>query len=97
MSAAQYTMMPPTRYGRFAVLAILASVGSMFASCSGHSMLGLVLAIISLPLGLFGILRATAPEIRGGLLSLASIVLGVLGLIVAICAMIWKIVLFPLR
>jgi hypothetical protein len=69
----------------------------MFASCSGHTILGLLLSLLSLPLGLFGILRATAPEIRGGLLSLGSIALGIIGLIVAICAMIFKIVRFPLH
>jgi len=97
MSDDRYLLSPPPRFGNFAILASLAAIGSMFASCSGHALLGLLLAILSLPLGLFGILRATAPEIRGGFISLASVALGVLGLIVAVCALIWKIVIFPLR
>ena len=90
----QYSLRPPQRMGIGAILAVLASLGSMFFSCSGHPMRGLILAIISIPLGLIGFVRAASPEVKGGFASIFSIIVGIVGVAVALVAMFFKIVLF---
>jgi len=80
--------------GVAAILAVLCSLGSMFFSCSGHPGRGLVLAGLSIPFGLFGFIRAASPEIKGGFASIFAIVVGVVGIAVALIAMFFKIVLF---
>src|SRR5260221_547457 len=54
----QYSLRPPQRMGTSAILAVLASLGSMFFSCSGRPLWGLILAALSIPFGLIGFLRA---------------------------------------
>ena len=90
----QYSLRPPQRMGLGAILAVVASLGSMFFSCSGHPMRGLILAIVAIPLGLFGFIRSASPEVRGGFASIVSIIVGVVGVAVALIAMFFKIVLF---
>jgi len=80
--------------GLSAILAVLASLGSMFFSCSGHPRRGLILAALSIPFGLVGFLRSASPEISGGFASIFSILVGVVGIAVALIAMFFKIVLF---
>jgi hypothetical protein len=80
--------------GTSAILAVIASLGSMFLSCSGRPMWGLILAALSIPFGLIGFLRAASPEISGGFASIFSILVGVVGVAVALVAMFFKIVLF---
>jgi hypothetical protein len=89
-----YSIRPPQRMGTGAIMAVVASLGSMFLSCSGHAMWGLVLAILSIPLGLFGFVRAASPEVSGGFASLISIIVGIVGIAVALVAMFLKIILF---
>ena len=90
----QYSLRPPQRMGVAAILAVLCSLGSMFFSCSGHPGRGLVLAALSIPFGLFGFIRAASPEIKGGFASIFAIIVGVVGVAVALIAMFFKIVLF---
>lgn len=90
----QYSLRPPQRMGTGAILAVLASLGSMFLSCSGRPIWGLILAVLSIPFGLFGFIRAASPEISGGFASIFSIIVGVVGIGVALVAMFAKIVLF---
>jgi hypothetical protein len=90
----QYSLRPPQRMGTGAILAVLASLGSMFLSCSGRPIWGLVLAVLSIPLGLIGFVRAASPEISGGFASIFSIIIGIVGVGVAVVAMLFKIVLF---
>ena len=90
----QYSLRPPPRMGISAILAVLASLGSMFFSCSGHPTRGLVLAVISIPLGLIGFVRAASPEVKGGFASIFAIIIGIVGVAVALIAMFFKIVLF---
>lgn len=90
----QYSLRPPQRMGTSAILAVIASLGSMFLSCSGRPMWGLILAALSIPFGLIGFLRAASPEISGGFASIFSILVGVVGVAVALVAMFFKIVLF---
>ncbi|HEV8604595.1 MAG TPA: hypothetical protein VGQ99_04475 [Tepidisphaeraceae bacterium] len=90
----QYSLRPPPRIGTSAILAVLASLGSMFLSCSGRPLWGLILAVLSIPLGLIGFIRAASPEIKGGIASILSIIVGIVGVAVAVVAMFFKIVLF---
>jgi hypothetical protein len=90
----QYSLRPPQRMGVSAILAVLASLGSMFFSCSGHPGRGLILAALSIPFGLVGFIRAASPEIKGGIASIMAIIIGVVGITVALIAMFFKIVLF---
>jgi len=90
----QYSLRPPQRMGVAAILAVLCSLGSMFFSCSGHPGRGLILAALSIPFGLFGFIRAASPEIKGGFASIFAIIVGVVGVAVALIAMFFKIVLF---
>jgi len=89
-----YSMRPPSKFGTAALLAVLASVGSMFLSCSGRPLWGLILAVLSIPFGLVGVLRSVSPEVHGGFASIISIIVGVVGIAVAVIAMVFKIVLF---
>src|SRR5882762_3816932 len=86
-----YSIRPPQRMGTGAILAVIASLGSMFLWCSGRPVIGLVLAIVAIPLGLFGFVRAASPEVSGGIASILSIIVGVVGVGVALVAMLTKI------
>ena len=90
----QYSLRPPQRTGLAAILAVLASLGSMFFSCSGRPLWGLILAILTIPFGLIGFIRAASPQISGGFASIFSILIGIVGIAVALIAMFFKIVLF---
>ncbi len=94
MANGNYSMRPPSRFGKGALLAGIASAGSMVLSCSGRPMWGLILAILAIPLGLVGLLRSASSEVHGGMTSIIAIVVGLLGIGVAIVAMVFKIVLF---
>jgi hypothetical protein len=89
-----YSIRPPQRMGAGAILAVIASLGSMFLSCSGRPLWGLILAILSIPFGLFGFIRAASPEVSGGFASILSIIIGIVGVGVAVVAMFAKIILF---
>ena len=52
------------------------------------------LAILSIPFGLFGFIRAASPEVSGGFASILSIIVGIVGVGVALVAMFFKIILF---
>lgn len=70
--------------GTGAVLAILAAVGSFFLSFSGNPGWGVLAAIVSIPLGIFGLLRASSPRVSGGIMSIIAILLGIFALGIAI-------------
>jgi hypothetical protein len=89
-----YSIRPPSKFGTAALLAVIASLGSMFLSCSGRPLWGLILAILSIPFGLVGVLRAASPQVHGGFASIFSIIVGIVGVAVALIAMFFKIVLF---
>jgi hypothetical protein len=71
-----------------AIVAILAAVGSYLMSFSGRPFWGMLAALIALPFGVFGLIRAASPRVGGGLLSLIALVLGVLAMGVAVLVMI---------
>lgn len=80
------------RTGTTATLAIIAAIACYVLSCAGHPLFGLLAAILSIPLGVIGLIMAASPRVSGGIISIVAIVLGVIGLVVAILGIIGVIV-----
>lgn len=80
------------RTGCAATLAILAALGCYLAVCSGRPGMGILLSVISLPLGVAGLVMAASPRVSGGLLSVAAIVLGGIGFVLSLVASLGAIV-----
>lgn len=78
--------------GTLAVGAIIAAVISYVLTFAGHPIIGLLSAIISIPLGVIGLMMAASPRVGGGLLSIAGIVMGVIAIGVAVLGGIGKII-----
>jgi|1185.fasta_scaffold971602_1 hypothetical protein len=62
------------------IIAIAAAIASFFVSASA----GFLLAMIALAFGVFGLLLSFAPSVRGGLVSMLSLVLASIGIVAAI-------------
>jgi hypothetical protein len=71
-----------------AILAIIAAAGSYFMSFSARPFWGMLAALISIPLGILGLVRAASPRVGGGLLSLIAMILGVFAMGLAVLVMI---------
>jgi hypothetical protein len=81
-----YSLFPPPKYSIAAVLSFCAAIGSLVSSCTGHPYRGILLAVVSCPFALFGLLRSISPSIKGAWMSLGALVFGVVGLVVSIIA-----------
>jgi len=68
------------RIGMAATLSIVAAIGSFFV----NPLPGFFLALVAIFLGIIGFVMAASPRVRGGILSIFSIILGVAGLLVSI-------------
>ena len=77
-------MQQEQRTGIAAAIAAIAAVGSYIVTCTGHPGWGLILAIISIPVGVVGLVMSTSPRVTGGLLSIGAIVLGAIAVVVSI-------------
>lgn len=77
------------RTGTFATLAIIAAIVSYFLTFSGHTVIGVLAALVSIPLGIGGFVMAASPRVSGGILSIIAILAGVFAIGVAIVAMIF--------
>jgi hypothetical protein len=62
------------------LIAVAAAIASFFVGPGA----GFTLAIIAIIFGIFGFLLAFAPSIRGGVLSVFSLVVAAIGIVVAI-------------
>ncbi len=62
------------------IIAIAAAIASFFVGAGG----GFILAIIAIVFGIIGMLLAFSPSVRGGLVSIFSMVLAAIGIVVAI-------------
>jgi uncharacterized membrane protein len=67
----------------FSLPSILAVVAAVVSFKAG-AFLGTLLAIAAIVLGLLGAVLAISPRVRGGMISLLSIVAGVIGIIAAV-------------
>lgn len=78
--------------GTLAVAALVAAVLSFFLTFTGHPMLAILSAAISIPLGIAGVFMAASPRVSGGLLSIAAIVIGLIAVGVAVLGLIGVII-----
>ena len=62
------------------VIAIVAAIASFFVSPSS----GFLLAMVAIGFGVLGLLLSFAPSIRGGIVSMFSMILACIGIVVAI-------------
>jgi hypothetical protein len=79
MNQNQITRARHPEYSLPSILAIAAAIASFFFG----AFLGFVLAIAAIVLGVIGMALAVAPSIRGGIISIISVVAGLLGIIAA--------------
>ncbi len=77
------------RTGIFATMAIIAAIVSYFLTFSGHKLIGVLAALLSIPLGISGFVMAASPRVSGGILSIIAIVAGVFAIGIAVVAMIF--------
>jgi hypothetical protein len=77
------------RTGVFATISIIAAIASYFLTFNGHTVWGVLAALISIPLGIGGFIMAASPRVSGGVISIISILLGVFAIGVAVIAMIF--------
>lgn len=71
------------------IVAIIAALLSFYLSSQNNWMWGLIAAIVAIAAGALGSVKALSPHVRGGILSIAAVVLGVIAIIVALLAMIF--------
>ena len=80
----------PQRWGKAAVAGIALAVGSLAVTVFGEgiwsNIVALILGVLAVPLGLLGMLFSVSPRVRGGLVSIAAVVLGVIAAVVALIA-----------
>lgn len=62
------------------ILAIVCAIGSFVAGAG----LGMLLAILAIVFGAIGVLLSLSPRVRGGLMSVFSVLAGVVGIIAAV-------------
>jgi len=67
-------------YSLPSILAIVSAIASFFFGAG----LGFLLAVVAVILGVIGMLLAASPSIRGGFVSILSVVAGLIGIIAAI-------------
>ncbi len=72
-----------TRHPEYSVPSILA-IASAIASFFFGAGLGFLLAVAAIILGVMGVLLAASPSIRGGIISIMSIIAGLIGIIAAV-------------
>jgi hypothetical protein len=71
------------------VIAILCAFGSFYYSHRHTQSLAFLLAIVAIIAGLVGGVKALSPRVRGGILSIFAVLLGIVGLIVAFLSFIF--------
>ena len=78
--------------GTAAILAIAAAIGGIVLVFTGNPGWGLIVELIAIALGAVGFLMAASPRVSGGLLSIAAMIIAVLGLGMSILALIGTII-----
>ena len=66
------------------VVAILCALASFYFSHRHTQSLALLLAFVAIGAGLIGGVKALSPRVSGGIISIFAVLLGVLGIIVAL-------------
>ena len=83
-----YNTPKPAAKAHFSIPSILAIIAAVWSFRAGASF-GIMLAVIAMVLGVIGALVALAPRVRGGMISILSIIAGFIGIIAAILRMIF--------
>ncbi len=68
--------------GTSATLAIIAAIGSFIITFTGHPIWGVIAGVVSIPLGVLGMIFAASPRVGGGIISLLAIIIGALAIVV---------------
>lgn len=69
--------------GTAATLAIILAIASFFVTFTGNPIWGLLIAFITVILGIIGVVISVSPKVGGGLMSIIAIILGVLDIGIA--------------
>ena len=80
------TVSAPVR-STVSVIAIIAAIGSIVLASKGREFLGMFAAILAVGAGLIGGVKALSPRIRGGMLSILAVLLGVIGFVFSVIAL----------
>jgi hypothetical protein len=78
--------MSPQVRSTVSIVAILAAIGSFIFAARGHEALGIFSALLAVGAGLIGGVKSLSPRVSGGMLSLAAVALGLIGLVFSIVA-----------
>lgn len=76
------------RTGAAATAAIVGVIAGYALTLTGHPFWGFAVFVLTVVLGGIGLLMAASPRVAGGMLSLAAVVLGLIGLGVSALVMI---------
>lgn len=68
------------RIGTAAILSMAAAIGSFFT----RPIWGFFLALAAIFLGIIGFVMAASPRVRGGIISIFAVIIGVIGVLTAI-------------
>ncbi len=79
--------------GTVAAASMLAAVLCYVSLCAGHPGWALALSVVSLPLGLIGLLWSASPRVSGGILSIFAMLLGLVGVVLSILALVGVVLL----
>jgi hypothetical protein len=77
------TNMTQARHPEYSLPSLLA-IGAAIASFFFGAGLGFILAVAAIVLGVIGMLLAASPSIRGGIVSIISVLAGSLGIVAAV-------------
>ena len=84
MAYATHQIEKPAAFSIPSILAIVAAIGSFMT----EAFLGMILAIAAIVCGLIGVLLSLSPRVRGGIVSVMSILAGAIGIIAAVIKLI---------
>lgn len=84
--------MADQKTGIVATVAIIAAIGSLLLTFTGSPIWGMIVALVAIVAGIVGVVISVSPKVGGGLLSVVSIILGVLDVGIAILGIIGVII-----
>ena len=80
------------RTGTPAILAIIAAISGFVLIFTGNPGWGLLLEVAAGALGVIGLVMAASPRVSGGLISIAAMIIAVLGLGVSVLGLVGTLV-----
>ena len=80
MTMQQYDRRVSPSFSIPSILAIVCAIGSFMTGAG----LGMLLAILAIVFGAIGVLLSLSPRVRGGMMSIFSVLAGVIGIVAAV-------------